>query len=146
MNKLLIGLLIVVAGAGAFFYLRKKNNSTTGNGIKKEWIVGKWKMDSIDVRKTKDSNSLFMFALISTLDSNLYRYQYDFRKDNQIISSLPDSQKADTIHYEWKKGNQLLWKERGDTTGEILSLIKLNKDSLVLQSKDSVTILFTKLM
>jgi len=144
MNKLLIGLLIVAAGAGAFFLLRKKNSSATNNDIKKEWIVGKWKIEALDLGKTKDSTSQFMFALIASLDSNLYSYQYDFRQDNQIISSLPVSQKADTIHYEWK-GNQLIWKERGDTTGQLLSLIKLNKDSLMLQTKDSAIILFTKL-
>lgn len=145
MNKLFIGLLIIAAGAGVFFFLRKKKNETANNEIKKELIVGKWKMDSIDVRKIKDSNSLFMFVLISTLDSNLYNYQYDFRPDHKIISSLPHSQKADTIQYEWKNSNQIIWKEMGDTTGEILTLIKLNKDSLQMQSKDSLSILFTKL-
>jgi hypothetical protein len=125
MNKLFIGLLIVAAGAGAFFLLRKKNNTTT-NDIKKEWIVGKWKADA-------------------GKDSAFSSYNYDFLKDGNILRSLNDSAKADTSHYEWK-ANELVWKEKiSDSTGKTFSVLKLTQDSLQVQSKDSVTILFTKL-
>jgi hypothetical protein len=126
MNKLFIGLLIVAAGAGAFFLLRKKKNTTTINDIKKEWIVGKWKADACK-------------------DSAFSSYSYDFLKDGNIIWSLNDSAKADTSHYEWNKANELVWKEKtSDSTGKIFSVVKLTQDSLQVQSKDSVSILFTK--
>ena len=126
MNKLFIGLLIVAAGAGAFFLLRKKNNTTT-NDIKKEWILGKWKADA-------------------GKDSAFSSYSYDFLKDGNILRSLNDSAKADTSHYEWNKKNELVWKEHAsDSTGNIFSVLKLTLDSMQVQSKDSVTILFTKL-
>ena len=127
MNKLFIGLLIVAAGAGVFFLLRKKKNTTAGNGIKKEWIVGKWKADA-------------------GKDSAFSRYSYDFLKDGNILRSLNDSAKADTLHYEWNKTNELVWKEKAsDSTGNIFSVLKLTLDTLQVQSKDSATILFTKL-
>ncbi|HMK25227.1 MAG TPA: hypothetical protein VK483_04290 [Chitinophagaceae bacterium] len=127
MNKLFIGLLIVAAGAGTFFLLRKKNNTTTTNDIKKEWIVGKWKADA-------------------GKDSAFRSYNYDFLKDGNVIRSLNDSAKADTSHYEWNKKNELIWKKNaGDSTGRIFSVLKLTQDSLQVQSKDSTTILFTKL-
>ena len=127
MNKLFIGLLIVAAGAGTFFLLRKKKNTTTTNDIKKEWIIGKWKADA-------------------GKDSAFSMYHYDFLKDGNIVRSLNDSAKADTSHYEWKKANELVWKEKpGDSTGKIFSVLKLTQDSLQVQSKDSVIILFTKL-
>lgn len=126
MNKLFIGLLIVAAGAGVFFLLRKKKN-TTSNDIKKEWLVGKWKADA-------------------GKDSAFSSYHYDFLKDGIILRSLNDSAKADTSHYEWNKNNALIWKEKaGDSTGKVFSVLKLTQDSLQVQSKDSITILFTKL-
>lgn len=127
MKNVFIGLLIVAAGTGIFFLLRKKKGKSTANEINKEWIVGKWKADA-----GKDS----AFSL----------YRYDFTKDGNILRSLSDSAKADTSHYEWNKANELVWKEKAnDSTGEFFSIIKLTKDSLQIQSKDSATILFTKL-
>ena len=126
MNKLFIGLLIVAAGAGVFFLLRKKKNATTTNEIKKEWIIGKWKAKA-------------------GKDSAFSNYSYDFLKDGNIIRSLNDSAKADTSHYEWNKANELVWKEKvSDSTGKIFSIVKLTKDSLQVQSKNSTGILFIK--
>jgi len=127
MNKLFIGLLIIAAGAGTFFLIRKKNNTTTTNDIKKEWIVGKWKADA-------------------GKDSVFSSYNYDFLKDGNILRSLSDSVKADTSHYEWSRTNELVWKEKvSDSTGKIFAVLKLTQDSLQVRSKDSATILFTKL-
>ena len=126
MNKLFIGLLIVAAGAGVFFLLRKKKNATTTHDIQKEWIIGKWKADA-------------------GKDSVLSSYSYDFLKDGNIVRSLNDSAKADTSHYEWGKNNELVWKEKlSDSTGKILSVLKLTQDSLQLQAADSSIVLFIK--
>src|SRR5450432_3927943 len=104
MNKLFIGLLIIAAGAGAFFFLRKKNDPANNNDMKKEWIVGKWKIDSLQAGK----------------DSVFGKFSYDFQKDGNILRSLNDSAKADTSFYEWSKKNELVWKEKaGDSTSNI---------------------------
>ena len=127
MNKLIIGLLIVAAGTGAFFLLRKKKTATTNSEFKKELIIGKWKADA-------------------GKDSVFSSYRYDFQKDGNIFLILNDSAIADTNHYEWNKGNELVWKEKSsDSTGKILSVLKLTQDSLQVRAADSSTVLFTKL-
>ena len=125
MNKLIIGLLVVAAGAGIFFFLRKKKETATANSITKEWIVGKW--------------------IPITIGTNFTKYQFDFQKDGNVVRSLNDSVKADTLHYEWNKASELVWKEKAsDSTGKIYVVTKLTQDSLQVQAADSSTILFTK--
>jgi hypothetical protein len=130
MNKLFIGLLIIAAGAGVFFLLRKKSTATvTPNEIKKEWIVGKWKTESYQPAK----------------DSAQPLYRYDFLKGGNVLRSLSDSAKTDSLHYEWNRNNELVWKEKGsDSTGNVFAVLHLSQDSLQLKGKDSSAILFTK--
>ena len=127
MNKLFIGLLIVAAGAAALFYFNRRTcNKPAQDSLTKEWIVGKWKADA-------------------GKDSVFSSYSYDFLKDGNIVRSLNDSVKADTSHYEWNKKNELVWKENAaDSTGKILSVLKLTQDSLQVQAADSSTVLFIK--
>ena len=143
MNKLFIGLLIIAAGAGAFFFLRNKKSGTSKD-LQKELLIGKWKLDSLDV-KTRDSSAWYM-ASISAFDSNFNKYHYDFKTDGNVLKSLPDSTKADTSRYEWTKNNELNWKENPkDTTNELFIVTKLNSDSLLLvKSKDSSIFYFSK--
>lgn len=127
MKNVLIGLLIVAAGTGIFFLLRNKKKPAAKNKINKELIIGKWKADA-------------------GKDSAFSQYSYGFLEDGNIVRSLNDSTKADTSHYEWNKDNELVWKEKaGDSTSKVFAVIKLTQDSLNLQSKDSASILFTKL-
>ena len=130
MNKLFIGLLIIAAGAGAFFLLRKKNNPVDAiTEIKKEWIAGKWKTESWQPSK----------------DSAQPLYRYDFLKNGNVLRSLNDSAKADTLLYEWNKTNELVWKEKaGDSTGNVFAVLHLGQDTLEVKGKDSVAILFTR--
>ena len=135
MNKLLIGLLIISAGAGTFLYLRNKKKETVPNEFEKELIIGKW--------KTND---------VLTNDSNFNKFQFNFQQNGTIIRSLNDSAKADTIHFEWNKANELVWaeliptdKEKSiDSIGKIYKVIKLTADSFQVKAADSSTILFTK--
>jgi hypothetical protein len=141
MKKLFIGLLIIAAGAGTFYFLQKKK-SETGNFLQKELLTGKWKLDSIEIKK--DSNVHFMTA-ITAIDSNFPKLRYDFRKDGNILVSLKDSVKADSSRYEWTKTNELLLREKThDSTSEVYSVIHLTNDTLLLQSKDSAVFVFTR--
>jgi hypothetical protein len=128
MNKLFIGLLLVAAGAAAFFYFNRRTcNKPAQNSLTKEWILGKWKADA-------------------GKDSAFSKYSYDFLKDGNMLRSLNDSAKADTLYYEWNKNNELTWKENpGDSTGKFFSVQKLTPDSLRVQAADSSTVLFIKL-
>ena len=130
MNKLLIGLLIVAAGAGAFFYFNQRTcNKPPQDSLTKEWIVGKWKSDAVMAN-----------------DSNFSKYQFNFQKDGNVIRSLNDTVKADTLHYEWNKANELVWKEKAsDSNGKIYLVTKLTPDSLQVHTADSSIVLFTRI-
>lgn len=144
MKKVFIGLLIVAAGAATFFLLQKKDNPITGNNIQKEWIVGKWKLDSILL--PKDSTGNFAAGILGIVAPDLMKYHYEFKKDGAISFSVGDSLMKDSSRYEWNKKDQLVWKEYpADTSGDIFNVSILNNDSLTLQSEDSATLLFTKL-
>ena len=141
MKKLFFGLLIVAVGAGAF-YLFNKQKTENNTGIQTELITGKWKLDSIS--PGKDSNSTMGWIMM--LDSNLMKYDYEFKKNGDLLISLRDSLQADSSHYEWNKKQQLVLKDKKtDSTAEILDVVALNKDSLRLIDKDSSFILFTRL-
>ncbi len=143
MKKVFIGLLILAAGATAFWLLQKKDTPTTGINIQKELLIAKWKLDSIAL--PKDSASNFMTGIIGIVAPDLMSYQYELKKDGAISLSLQDSLLTDSSRYEWTKENKLVWKEYpADTSGDVFTVSTLNRDSLVLQSRDSVFLLFTK--
>ena len=130
MNKLIIGLLIIAAGAGVYFLLSKKKNSTEAANIKKELIIGTWKVESYQ----------------PATDSLQPKYSYDFQKDGMAVRSVNDSLKTDTVKYEWKKTGQLVIKESmADSTGKVYNIEKLTKDSLQIIGADSVVVSLTKL-
>ena len=139
MKKIILAVILLAAAGGVTYYLLQKKNSV--HNFKQEQILGKWKLDL--VTDGKDSLSLFT-GIMGIIDSNLMKYDYDFRKEGIVVKLLKDSLQKDTTHYEWKKGNQLLWKEQGDSIGQIMKIITLNNDSLVLKTKDNVMIYFKK--
>jgi hypothetical protein len=136
MKKLFIGLLVIAAGAGAFYYFNQKSGDKPEmSSLNKELIIGKWKTDAVMAN-----------------DSGFNKYSYNFQNEGTILRSLNDSANADTMHYEWSKTNDLVWSEwtpsekekASDSTPTIYSVIKLTQDSLQVQSKDSIKVLFTK--
>jgi len=144
MKKVFIGLLILAAGAGAYYFLQKKDKPITGNNIQHERIIGKWKLDSLHF--LKDSNDNFLVGIMGMVEPNLKKYHYEFTKDGSISLSLGDSLTKDSSRYEWNKKDQLVWKEYpADTSGNIFTVSMPGKDSLFLQSEDSVILQFTKL-
>lgn len=144
MNKLLIGLLLLAAAGGAFFLLKKKKEQPVATAINKEWIIGKWKIGNF--QPGKDPHAALFTGVMGLVDSNMLKYQYEFTTTGSILTSRGDSVTTDSLHYEWNKEDQLVWKEEpGDSTGNIFSVLKLSKDSLQVQTADSATFLFTKM-
>ena len=139
MKKLILAVILLAAAGGVTYYLLKKQNTVTN--FQQEKIIGKWKLDSL--AEGKDSASLLV-SVMGMVDSNLMKYDYDFREGEVVVKFLKDSVQKDTTHYEWTKGNHLIWKEQGDSIGQALTVTTLNKDSLVLKTKDSTTIYFRK--
>jgi hypothetical protein len=81
-------------------------------------------------------------------DSNSKKEIHNFYENGLLVTTYPyDSLiKNDSSHYEWNKRNELICKGKvSDSTGIIFSVAKLTPDSLLVQSKDSARILFTKL-
>ena len=138
MKKIILAVILVAAVGGAAYYLLQNKKQNAVNSFKQEQIIGQWKVDS--VTKGKDSVEVFT----DKLDSIGMVYDYDFRKENIVVRFLKDSVLKDTIQYQWIKDNHLVWKEQGDSVGQFLSIATLNKDSLVLQTKDSAVIYFKK--
>lgn len=141
MNKILIGLLIIGAAAGAFFFLRKKEkqNSTAFN---KEWIVGEWKIDSINTNSNDSLSELTKTGIVP--DSNYRHYNYEFMKDGSLVKEWDSTYK---LQYSWvkEKDSTLSWKKNpADSTGVELQVLKLVKDSLLLETIDKQTVLFVR--
>ncbi len=142
MNKLIIGLLLIAATAGTFYVLQKKRSNVTNDYVKKELILGKWKIKSYDA--VEDSSHSLLVGIMALVDSNTFKYTYEFTKDKKVLRLLGDSGSIDTSEFDWQN-DLLLWKEdRQDTTGELLLVKKLDKDSLRLMSDDSTQIIFTR--
>ena len=132
-------LLIAAVGTGVYFlFFNKKKNSITSDEIKQEFIIGKWKLDSL----SSDPAKLFT-GLLTSIDSNFKNYAYQFNQDGKILRLLKDSIQKDTTSYEWTKEHQLVFKQQKDSVGTKFTVSKLNQDSLVL-SRDSSIAFFTK--
>lgn len=143
MKKVFIGLLIIAAAAGTYYFLQQKKTSITA-GSEKDWLVGKWKMDSLYV-SPKDSALNFILTLVPK-DSGLLNCQLDFRKDGLILQTADDPAKADTSYYEWSGTNELLFKDSAKgNIAEVFSINKISIDSLILRSKDSALFVLTKI-
>jgi hypothetical protein len=131
MNKLLIGLLIVAAGTGAFFLLRKKKSGVVINTINKEWIIGKWKVDSLQFPKDDTISDLERSGL--ALDTNYKKYTYAFTNDGYVLRNFPGTLKTDTSFYKWTDTARLRWSRvANDTITTPLKVVRLEKLILVL--------------
>ena len=144
MKSIIMAVLLVAAvGTGVYFlFFNKKKTEIPGNEIRKELIVGKWKLDSFSYV----NHPVKLFAGFATIvDSNFSNYAYQFQQDGKILRLFKGSVQKNSSSYEWTKEDHLLFKEQNDSLGTKFSVFKLNKDSLVLQSGDSTTAFFTKM-
>ena len=141
MKKIILAVILVAAIGGAAYWLLQKKKQNAVIGFKQEQIIGKWKLDSI---LPKNDSAGLLIALIGTIDSNLLKYSYDFQEDGKVLHLLKDSVLIDTATYYWTSKKDLILKEQGESIGDSLNVEKLDKESLVLRSKDSTTIYFKK--
>jgi len=146
MKKTILAVILVTAvGGGAYYLLQKKKQDNPVPMINKKLVIGKWKIDSLVSPKdsTKDGLALLLFAI----DSNVRNQVYDFQTNGQVFISLPTDSlsKKDTSSFTWGKDNEIVWKEKySDSTTESMTVIKLDKKDLVLQSADSTLVYFKK--
>ena len=142
--KILLAVLLVAAiGASAYFYFSKKQKHSSAN-IQQELIVGKWKIDSLDVSRTTDSSANLIGIILAASDSDLHKYVYDFRKDGSIYEIL-NGRVKDTSHYEFAGDKGLAVWRNADTTKTSWTINKLDSTSLIVREKDSTIFSFSKL-
>ncbi len=143
MKKIILAVILVAALGGAAYYLLQNKMQNAVSSFKQEQIIGKWTL----VRWTPFGDSLARKDTVALFpgnpDSNRTKYDYDFKKENIVVISLNDSVLSDTVRYQWTKDNHIEWKKQNDSA-ESLAVTTLNKDSLVLQTKDSAVIYFKK--
>jgi len=144
MKKIILAVIIVAAAGGGAYYLLKKQNSSSVI-FNKELATGKWKIDSLVAANDTSANfALLLFAI----DSNARKLVYDFQADGKVFVTNPadSSAKKDTSAFAWGKEKEILWKEKStDSTTESMTVVKLNKEDFVLQSKDSILVYFRKI-
>ena len=137
MNKLFIGLLILAAGAGVFFFLRKQNQKETIM-FNKEWMVGKWKLDSIVHKDPAKNHNLIP-------DADLKSFQYNFIGDSSLLQITGDSGSVVRLHYQWKNENKLMVTDNvTDTVGDVFTITQLTNDKMIVLSADSMLLFFMK--
>ena len=137
MKKIILAVILVAAMGGAAYYLLQKKKQNAVSSFKQEQIIGKWTL----VRWTPGKDTVGYYP--GNPNSNRTKYEYDFKKENIVVISLNDSVLNDTAQYQWTKDKYIEWKKQGDSV-ESITVITLNKDSLVLQTKDSTVIYFKK--
>jgi len=147
MKKMLLAVILMAAAGGALYYfLQNKKQTTSTNDFQKELVVGKWKIDSLSA--PKDSTKVNIGWILLAMDSVEKEKVYEIQKDGNIYVSLPADSlgKKDTSSFSWGKNNEFVYKENlTDTVTENLKVIKLDKESFVLQSSDSVLVYLKKI-
>ena len=144
MKKLILAVILVAVAGGAVYYLLQKKKQ--GNpSINKELVIGKWKIDSLVYKKDSTNDGLALHLI--AWDSIARKQEYDFQVNGELFISLPNDpvSKKDTFSFAWGKDRELLWKDKhSDSTTESMTVIKLDKKDLVLQSADSTLVYFKK--
>src|SRR5215203_3979477 len=144
MKKIILPVILVAATGGIAYYLLQKKKQKDLS-IHKELVIGKWKIDPLVTKNDSTTNGLAL--LLFALDSNARKEVYDFQTNGQVFISLPNDSlsKKDTSSFAWGKDKELLLKEKhSDPVAESMTVIKLDKNNLVLLSADSTLIYFKK--
>lgn len=141
MKKIILAvILLAAAGGGIYYLLQKKKPVSSQVTVNKELITGNWKIDSLDISRTKDSSIVLLFLVA---DSNLHNYEFEIEKKGLIIQRL-NGVVEDTSHYEFAADNQLLVWARADSAKTKWIINKLDSLNMVVLDKDSTIFSFRK--
>jgi hypothetical protein len=137
MKKFFIVLLIAAIGAGVYFYF--SNKPRTSKSTSKEFIVGKWRLDSITFKK----DTSFVGRLFSHLfDSSRNKYEIEFTKDGSIFK-MDNGIIQDTSHYYFANENTLLITDQDDSGKEKWRMSKMDSSTMTATDDDS-TVFFLR--
>ncbi len=140
MKNLFIVLLIAAIGAGVYLYFSKRQNDHVNS---KELIVGKWAIDSLRGLFTNSPNSQNR-SLISAIDSNLKKIEFEFRNDSMVFQTF-DEKILDTSHYSFENDKTILMWRNADTAQEKFTIATLDSSKLSFRDNDSVIFYFRRI-
>jgi hypothetical protein len=141
MKLAIIVLLIAAIGGGVYYYFTQKKHRSSSHS--NELILGKWKIDSLSIIKSKELSADKLLSKLAVADSNCNRYEFEFSKNNSIYQNL-DGKAKDTSHYELvDEKNILIWNGK-DSSKTKFGINQLDSAKLVVQDKDSVLVTFKK--
>jgi hypothetical protein len=140
MKNLFIVLLIAAIGAGVYLYFGKKQKRHV---VSKELIVGKWAIDSLKGLFTNSPNSQNR-SLISAIDSNLKKIEFEFRNDSMVFQIF-DEKILDTSHYSFANDKTILMWRNADTAKEKFRISTLDSSKLSFRDNDSVIFYFRRI-
>ena len=142
MKKTLAWLLILAAGTATCYIILERNKKNIHKQTVRDAIIGTWKLDSIYTASEKDES---IAGLIAMIDTNFYRYNYEFKKNGVLQRSLADIATNDTMHYQWYGDNFLIWTQypAGQDTDTFAVSFSTDK-SMSIQDKDSSTFIFSR--
>ena len=143
MKTIFIVLLIAALGAAAYFYFSKKQKPSSADP--KELIVGKWKIDSLDISRSKDTSFNLIALIFAAGDSNLHKYEFEFTRDGSIIEDN-QGKPGDTSYYQFASDKELLVWDKKDNAKTNWAINKLDSLQLVVQSKDSTFLSFERIV
>ena len=142
MKKIILAVILLAAAGGAAYYLlQKKKHADLVSPINKELVTGKWKIDSLDISRTKDSSIALALLVV---DSNLNKYEFEIDKKGLIIQSF-NGVVEDTSHYKFTSDNQLLVWAKADSAKNTWTINKLDSTRMVLHDIDSTLFSFRKI-
>ena len=142
MKKIILAVILVAAAGGATYYLlQKKKHPDLGSRVNKELVTGKWKIDSLDISRTKDSSIALALLVV---DSNLNKYEFEIDKKGLIIQSF-NGVVEDTSNYKFTSDNQLLVWTKADSAKNTWTINKLDSIRMVVHDTDSTVFSFRKI-
>src|SRR6187401_670712 len=108
-KSILAVILVAAAGSIAYYLLQKEKHENLS--IRKELVIGKWKIDSLVYKKDSTNDGLTFFLI--AWDSIARKQEYDFQVNGELFISLSNDSvsKKDTFSFKWGKDKELLWKE-----------------------------------
>ena len=136
MKKVFIALLIAAVGAGVYFYFGA--NPKTSTSSSRVLILGKWKVDSLQV---SHDDTILDFEKIGLSSKAIFK----FDTTGLVVRQQFDSTNADTSYYRFVENDQMVWSHMPmDSVTKPMHIVKLNARDLTLQANDNSRAVLTK--
>ena len=134
---------IAAIAATAIFIFSSCDWFSPGKNVKLN-ITGKWKIDSVNYSKVKDSSKNGLALLFILSDTSLKKSNYEFTDSGKLFIRIKDSI-DETLAYRFSP-DKLIVNFGNDSTKDQFSVTDLTKESFSIlgNDQDSVRFFFTR--